>query len=365
MKSCTPAPRAPLTHRLRTVVAAVAALGLAASLAACSPQAESHSSSEPQGPAAKVSIGISGPLATIEYAPVVLAQSLGLYKKHGLDVELQQFKGGSDATTALVGGSINVLAGAYGHTIQVASADNGQYLTAFAQVTSTSDLYVTVSPKASKSITSLKDLRGTSVGISGPGGDTDILLRYLLNSVGVPTASVHEVAIGLGATAVTAMASGQVDAAVMNDPGYSTLKAQSPKGSVINLVDFSRKGETKKYFGVDQVPTGTFIAKPAWLTSNPATAKALAAALQDALDWIQSHSVKDLIAKMPPGADGGDPAVYLAGMKLNLPTFAKSTKLAKSGVDAITKEIAIATPDGNIDAVDVSKTYTNKYVPGS
>ncbi len=53
-----------------------------------------------------VSVGGAGCLC---YLPTMLAQELGEYKKVGLDVELVDFKGGSQSLTAVIGGSADVV----------------------------------------------------------------------------------------------------------------------------------------------------------------------------------------------------------------------------------------------------------------
>jgi NitT/TauT family transport system substrate-binding protein len=52
----------------------------------------------------KVTIAIGG-AGCLCYLPTMLAQELGEYKKAGVEVELVDFKGGSQALTAVIGGS--------------------------------------------------------------------------------------------------------------------------------------------------------------------------------------------------------------------------------------------------------------------
>ena len=59
----------------------------------------------------------------------MLAQQLGEYKKAGLDVELINFKGGSQALTAVLGGSADVVSGYFDHCVNLAAKN--QSLVAF------------------------------------------------------------------------------------------------------------------------------------------------------------------------------------------------------------------------------------------
>jgi NitT/TauT family transport system substrate-binding protein len=77
---------------------------------------------------AKITIAIGG-ASCLCYLPTVLAEQLGEYKKAGLDIELVNFKGGSQALTAVIGGSADVVSGCYDHCVNLAARN--QQLTAF------------------------------------------------------------------------------------------------------------------------------------------------------------------------------------------------------------------------------------------
>jgi NitT/TauT family transport system substrate-binding protein len=76
----------------------------------------------------KVTIAVGG-AGCLCYLPTVLAQQLGEYKKAGLDVELINFKGGSQALTAVLGGSADVVSGYFDHCVNLAAKN--QALEAF------------------------------------------------------------------------------------------------------------------------------------------------------------------------------------------------------------------------------------------
>jgi NitT/TauT family transport system substrate-binding protein len=51
----------------------------------------------------------------------MLAQELGEYKKAGLDVEIVDFKGGSQSLTAVIGGSADLVSGYFDHCVNLAA----------------------------------------------------------------------------------------------------------------------------------------------------------------------------------------------------------------------------------------------------
>ena len=51
------------------------------------------------------------------YLPLTIAERRGYFKDEGLNVEIVDFPGGAKALQAMVGGSADVVSGAYEHTI--------------------------------------------------------------------------------------------------------------------------------------------------------------------------------------------------------------------------------------------------------
>src|ERR1700684_2694529 len=117
----------------------------------------------------KVTISIGG-AGCLCYLPTVLAQQLGEYKNAGVEVELINFKGGSQALTAVIGGSADVVSGYFDHCVNLAAKN--QALEAFVVYDRYPGFALVVSPKNSGAIKSVKDLAGKKVGVSAPGSST-------------------------------------------------------------------------------------------------------------------------------------------------------------------------------------------------
>src|SRR6185369_18081632 len=66
----------------------------------------------------KVVLGVGGkPL--LYYLPLTIAERKGFFKEQGLEVEINDFGGGAKSLQALIGGSVDVVTGAYEHTIRM------------------------------------------------------------------------------------------------------------------------------------------------------------------------------------------------------------------------------------------------------
>jgi NitT/TauT family transport system substrate-binding protein len=327
---------------IRRAVLVLAALALGTGLAAAQ--------SKP-----KVSIAVGG-ASCLCYLPTVLAKQLGEYDKAGVEVELINFKGGSQALQAVIGGSADVVSGYYDHCVNLAA--KGQHLQSFVVYDRYPGLVLAVSPEA-KGINSIKDLAGKPVGVTAPGSSTDFFLKYLLAKNGMDPTSASVVGVGLDATAVAAMEHGKVQAAVMLDPAV-TLLQNKHKGFKI-LADTRSAKDTLDVFG-GEYPGGSLYTRADWIAKNEATVQKLTNAIMATLKWIHSHSPEEIMAKMPDEMVGPDKALYLAALKNTMPMYSQNGMMDPKGAQAVLAVFSQSVPEIAKANIDLSKTYTNRFV---
>ena len=304
----------------------------------------------------KITVAVGGG-ACLCYLPTVLAKQLGEFEKAGLAVDLVDLKGGSDALKAVLGGSADVVSGYFDHCVNLAAKK--QELVSFVVYDRYPGLVLVVSPKHNGEIKSVKDLAGKKVGVSAPGSSTDFFLKYLLKKNGLDPTSASVIGVGLGATAVAAMEQGEIDAAVMLDPAITVLQGSHPDLNI--LADTRTQKDTLNVFG-GEYPGGALYSTAAWIASHDKDVQALTTAILNTLAWIHSHSPEDIMAKMPPEMVGKDKALYLAALKNTIPMYSQSGKMDPKGAEAVLAVFSEGSPDVAKAHVDVTKTYTNKYV---
>ena len=304
----------------------------------------------------KVTIAVGG-AGCLCYLPTMLAQELGEYKKAGVEVELVDFKGGSQSLTAVIGGSADVVSGYFDHCVNLAAKN--QSLEAFVVYDRYPGLALVVGPKQTGKIKSVKDLKDTKVGVSAPGSSTDFFLKYLLSKNGVDPNSVGVVGIGLAATAVAAMEQGSVDAAVMLDPAITQLQARNKDLKILS--DTRTQKDTLDVFG-GEYPGGALYTKSAWIAAHPKETQALTNAILATLKWIHSHTPEEIMAKMPENLVGPDKALYLAALKNTIPMYSTTGKMDPKGAQAVLDVFSQSSPEVKNAKIDLSKTYTNKFV---
>lgn len=304
-------------------------------------------------PRIKIAVGGAGCLC---YLPTVLAEQLGAYKEAGVEVELINFKGGSTALTAVLGGSADVVSGYYDHCVNLAAKNKA--LDAFVTYDRLPGLVLVVSPKESATIKSVKDLGGKKVGVSAPGSSTDFFLKYLLAKNAVDPAAVPVIGIGLDATAVAAMEQGQVDAAVMLDPSVTFLQGKYKDLRILS--DTRTEADTKAVFGGDY-PGGALYGQTQWVADHPKEVQALTDAIVATLKWIQGHGAEEIMAKMPTEMIGPDPSLYLAALKNTISMYSKTGLMDRRGAEAVLAVFSQSVPEVANAHIDVTKTYTNAF----
>ncbi|WFU66520.1 ABC transporter substrate-binding protein [Bradyrhizobium brasilense] len=304
----------------------------------------------------KITIAVGGG-ACLCYLPTVLAKQLGEYDKAGLAVELVDLKGGSDALKAVLGGSADVVSGYFDHCVNLAAKK--QELQAFVVYDRYPGLVLVVSPKHTGEINSIKDLAGKKVGVSAPGSSTDSFLKYLLKKNGLDPTGTAVIGVGLGATAVAAMEQGQIDAAVMLDPAVTVLQGSYKDLKILS--DTRTQHDTLAVFG-GEYPGGALYSTAAWVNGHEKEVQALTNAIMATLAWIHSHSAEDIMAKMPDELVGKDRAQYLAALKNTIPMYSETGKMDPKGAEAVLAVFSEGSPDVAKAGIDVTKTYTNKFV---
>ena len=118
----------------------------------------------------KVTIAVGGKSA-LYYLSLTIAEQLGYFKDEGLDVEIADFAGGSKSLQAVVGGSADVVSGAYEHTINLQARK--QYFTEFVLMGRAPQISVGVSKAKADAYKGPKDLKGFKIGVSAPGSSTE------------------------------------------------------------------------------------------------------------------------------------------------------------------------------------------------
>lgn len=183
---------------------------------------EESSSKAEDGEVMKLKFGTS-PWPTSMFA--YLADELGIFKKHGLEVDLNTFSSFSDSLQAFVGGNLDILTTPSSDTIAPYSQGADFDVIMLTDKSLGSDGMV-----AKSNIHSIADLKGKSVATELYTVDHMYLLS-LLDENGLSSEDVKIVNMSIS-DAGTAFIAGKVDAAVIWEPYLSKAVAEG-KGNLV------------------------------------------------------------------------------------------------------------------------------------
>src|SRR5438105_6403884 len=279
---------------MKTAKAATAALALLLSLSAA---AHAQAVEKKQ-----VTLAVGGKTA-LYYLPLTICERLGYFKEQGLDVTINDFRGGAESLQALVGGSVDVVTGAYEHTIRMQA--KGQDIKAVIELGRFPGIVVGLRTDKAASYKSAADLKGMKIGVSAPGSSTNFFVMYLMAKAGLKPTDASYIGVGASASAVAAMKKGDIDALSNIDPMMTKLEQD---GDIKVVADSRTEDGTRAIFG-GSIPAAVLYAKRDFVDRNPNTVQALVNAFYKTLKWLETATPAEIAAAVPEEYFLGDKAL--------------------------------------------------------
>lgn len=306
----------------------------------------------PEKPELKLAVGSS----ILGYAPVPLTVKLGYFKQEGLDVTMENFQaGGSKALQALIGGSVDVVVGAFDHTIQMQA--KGKDIVGVFLLNDVPGVVFDVRADLAGKVHSLKDLKGMKIGITTPGSSTDMIARYSISRAGLTDRDVSFIGVGSGAPGMVALEAKNVDALLSYDPVATQLMK---KGEVKRLFDARTVAGSTAAFGAPYPFACVYVTR-AFLEQNPETVQRLANAFLRTLRWIDVSAPKTIVDTLPPQSKLGDPQLNEAIWAASKGMFSKTGVFNPDTVKTPLAVLSAYDPAVSKAKIDLSRTYTNKF----
>ena len=342
--------------------ACVAALGVAA----CSSGGSSASSAASAAAGTSGSAGSSASLPTVTmmvggidkqiYLPYQLAQSLGFYKKYGVNMVLSNEQaGGVGAEEAMASGQVDMAGAWYVHTINFQL--QGKSVVDVAQLSGSPGERIMCA--TGTHITSPTQWKGQSIGVTDLGSGTDQLTQYLAARYGLKHGTDYStVAAGDGSTMIAALQHHKILCGMTTQP---TVAALEKLGVAYPAFDLTTTAGVKKWLG-GFTPTAGVLARTDWVNSNQATVQKVVDALVATMHWIDTHSAADIANALPPSFVNNTlvtKSVYISTLSTDKSQFLPDGVMPSQGPGII---MAISKLAGVITGpVNLSTTYTNSF----
>ncbi|KPF66312.1 ABC transporter substrate-binding protein [Bosea sp. AAP35] len=329
--------------------AALAALALATAIG-FSPHAALAQAAEK----AKLTLGVGGK-QLLYYLPLTVAERKGFFKDEGLDVTINDFGGGAKSLQALVGGSVDVVTGAYEHTIRMQA--KGQDIRAVVELGRFPGITIAVRKDLVDKVKSAADFKGLKIGVTAPGSSTALTAQYAMVKAGLKASDAAIIGVGAGASAVAAMKQKQVDIISHLDPVTSKLEAD---GDVVALIDTRTEAGTKALFGGSN-PAAVLYLKGDFAEKNPVTTQKLANAFVKALKWLETAKPEDVADLVPAEYHLGDKPLYLRAVKNSLESYSRSGVSSPEAMKSMYDALKLLDPELATSKVDLKTTFIDTF----
>lgn len=289
------------------------------------------------------------------YLPYQLAQSLGYYKKYGVNMELStEQNGGVGAEEAMASGQVDLAGAWYIHTVDFQS--KGKDVVNLVQLSGAPGEREMCGP--SSGVKSAADFAGKNLGVTDLGSGTDELTQFLAAENGIKKSAYNTIAVHAGSTAIAAIQRKSADCVMTTQPTVGALTSQK---LATTAVDLATTDGAKKALG-GAWPAAGLLANASWVKSHEDAAQKVVNALVATMHWIDKHSATDIANKLPQD-------------------FVQNATISKQQyIDGLTTDKGQFLPDGIMPAggpkvifnmektlgIDTSKitytdTFTNKY----
>ena len=303
----------------------------------------------------KITIAVGGK-NLLYYLPLTIAEQRKFFEAEGLDVSIVDFAGGARALQAVVGGSADVVSGAFEHTLNMQA--KGQPMRAFVLQGRAPQIVLAVSNKTMPNYKTLADLKGKKIGVTAPGSSTNIMANFVLAKAGLKPSDVSIVGVGAAQGAVAALRSGQIDAISNLDPVITILQRS---GDIKVVSDTRDVAEADKVFG-GPMPAACLYAPVSFLDKNPNVAQALTNAMVRANKWIQQAGPGEIIKSVPESYLLGDRAIYIDAFLKAKGALSPDGMFPEAGSATALRALASVDEAMQKARLDLKANFTNDFV---
>jgi len=303
----------------------------------------------------KITIAVGGK-NLFYYLPLTVAERKGYFKDEGLEVEIPDFAGGAKALQALVGGSADMVSGAYEHTINMV-AKKQPIKAVVLQAKYSSIVLLMPKDKAAK-YKGPADLKGLKIGVSAPGSSTNMFVNNILAKGGLKPADVSIVGVGVSSGAFAAMDRGEIDAISNLDPVISQLEAT---GKFVAVADSRTEKGMQEIYGGDYHASVIYITDE-FIKKNPNTVQAVVNAIVRANRWIAKATPQEIVDVMPAEFQAGNPSLYKAALLKNMIGYSEDGQMSMKAAQNVYKVLVQFEPSViAAGKMDLNQTFDNSF----
>jgi len=303
----------------------------------------------------QVTLAVGGKSA-LYYLPLTIAERLGHFKEEGLEVTINDFRGGAQSLQALAGGSVDVVTGAYEHTIRMQA--KGQDVRAVIELGRFPGIVLGLRKDRAVNYKTAADLKGMKIGVSAPGSSTNFFVMYLMAKAGLKPTDASYIGVGIGPSVIAAIIKGDVDGVSNLDPMMTKLDQD---GQIRIVADTRTEEGTRAIFGGSN-PAAVLYVKQEFSSRNPNTMQALVNAFYKTLKWLEKATPEQVTATVPEEYWLGDKALYVAAVKASKPSYSVTGLIPAAGMKSASDMLVAFDEELKTAKLDLARTFEDRFV---
>ena len=293
---------------------------------------------------ATLTVGKAAPNAA-PIIPVNVGEQLGIFKKHGLDLKIVDFTGGSRMTQAMAAGALDIGDGA---GTEMALVAKGAPMIAICE-TAGPIPFIGIGVPWDSPIKTIDQLKGKKIGYSSAGSLTDWLTKELARKQGWAAGDITGVGIGNGASSIiAAFREHLIDADVAVTSLFLAME-ENKTGRLLFPVT--------KYEG--NLAAGTLYASKHIVDTDPDAVRAFVAGWIETVDYIRTHKAETV--KIESAITGFPESVVAKDYDLTIGMFTKACKFDAESLATLKQSFVdlqlLPSPP------DMATLYTEQFLP--
>lgn len=277
--------------------------------------------------------------------PANLGVEFGIFKKHGLDVKVADFTGGSKLIQAMAAGSVD---------IGIATGTGMGFTAKGAPILAVCEYEAKMFPTAiavqwDSPIHTLGGLKGKRIGVSSPGSFTDWVADQLARERGWGPNGITKVDIGNGlASGVAGFRTNTIDADIFSTAEIFEMEEKHEGRLLADVADFT-----------GNLAAGAIFATKDAMANHPDAIRAFLAGWLETVDFLRHH--KDEAVAAESKLTGLSPSVMAKDYDLVMPSFDKDCTFDAESLANLKQTLVEQKFLAN--TADISTLYTNAFMP--
>jgi NitT/TauT family transport system substrate-binding protein len=300
----------------------------------------------PVGARAETTLTVGKAIASaLPMLPANLGVEFGIYKKHGLEVKVVDFTGGTKLYQAMVAGSVD---------IGVAAGTGMAFTAKGAPILAVCETEAKMYPTAiavpwNSPIHTLDALKGKRIGVSSPGSFTDWIATQLAKERGWGPNGVTNVAVGNDlASGIAGFRTNTIDADIFSTADIFEMEERHEGRMLADVADFT-----------GNIAAGALFATKDALAGKPDAVRAFLAGWVETIEYMRRH--KNEVIKAETKLTGLSPAVMAKDYDLVMPSFSKGCAFDAESI--VNLKAALVDQKLLSDTADMTALYTNAFMP--